>query len=70
MTGAPGEALQPTTGPEITPTDAPQGVTSSRGYLTTPAELKIIAAKAEMGLEPYASAVDVVLEWADRPWDF
>src|SRR5690606_10912137 len=44
MTGAPGEALQPTTGPEITPTDAPHAVTSSRTYLTPPADLKLLAA--------------------------
>lgn len=41
-----------------------------RSYLTTPDELQIIAEKAEEGIEPYASAVEEVLDWADRDWDY
>lgn len=43
---------------------------SSRGYLTTPGELHVIAEKARQGLQPYASAVTNVLAWAARDWDF
>src|SRR5690606_28783437 len=42
----------------------------SRGYTTTPQELVEIKRKADLGLEPYASAVAVVLEEADEDWDF
>lgn len=42
----------------------------SRGYLTTPQELEAIAAKAEEGIEPYASAVEYVLHEADDDWDY
>lgn len=41
-----------------------------RGYLTTPGELRVIADKARAGIEPYASAVRDVLDWADRDWDY
>lgn len=40
----------------------------SRGYLTTPQELRAIAAKAGRGLEPYAGAVEQVLEEAEQPF--
>jgi hypothetical protein len=40
---------------------------SSRGYTTTPAELRAIAQKAKAGIEPYKSAVKEVIEWANRP---
>lgn len=30
----------------------------------------VIAGKAEQGLEPYRSAVDDVLDWANKEWDF
>lgn len=43
---------------------------SSRGYLTTPGELRIIAAKAERGIEPYESAVSEVLKAAEKDWDY
>ncbi len=42
----------------------------SRGYLTTPQELKAIAQKAELGTEPYKSAVEEVLKWADKKWEY
>lgn len=41
-----------------------------RSYLTTPAELRVIADKAEAGIEPYDKAVSEVLEWADRKWNY
>jgi hypothetical protein len=41
-----------------------------RGYQTTPAELQVIADKANMGIEPYASAVTDVMAWAEKPWVF
>lgn len=41
-----------------------------RSYLTTPDELYVIADKAEAGIEPYASAVKEVLNWAGRDWDY
>lgn len=43
---------------------------TSRGYLTTPQELRTIAQKAAQNIEPYRSAVDEVLAWAARDWDF
>ncbi len=43
---------------------------SSRGYLTTPAELKIIAQKAAQGVEPYKSTVRGVLSDANRTWNY
>lgn len=42
----------------------------SRGYLTTPQELVSIKQKADEGMEPYKSAVEGVLEWADKDWDY
>ena len=45
-------------------------VTDSRGYLTTPQELTVIARKAKQGLEPYRSAVLDVLQWADKEWKY
>jgi hypothetical protein len=42
----------------------------SRGYLTTPQELKVIAKKAEQGIEPYQSAVNDVLQWANEDWNY
>ena len=52
-----------------TPTETTT-VTDSRGYLTTPQELIVIARKAEQGLEPYHSAVIDVLQWADMEWKY
>jgi hypothetical protein len=43
---------------------------ASRGYLTTPEELRVIAEKASRGIQPYADAVSDVLQWAARDWDF
>lgn len=61
----------PTRGPSPTPTfSAVDAADGSRGYMTTPAELRAIKAKADTGLEPYASALAVVLRWAERDWDF
>jgi hypothetical protein len=42
----------------------------ARGYLTTPEELQAIAAKAQQGIEPYHSAVAVVLDIAGKAWDY
>lgn len=42
----------------------------SRGYLTTPNELRIIAQKAAGGLEPYKRAVEDVLNAANDDWDY
>jgi hypothetical protein len=42
----------------------------SRGYLTTPDELKSIKHKADQGVEPYEGAVKAVLEWAESPWEY
>lgn len=49
---------------------AQQGAVRPRGYMTTPAELVDIAQKAEQGIEPYASAVEDVLDWAEQDWDY
>lgn len=43
---------------------------SSRGYQTTPGELREIAQKADLGIEPYASAVEDVLRFAKRNWSY
>lgn len=51
------------------PTKA-HNVTDSRGYLTTPQELSVIARKANEGLEPYHGAVLDVLQWANMDWDY
>jgi hypothetical protein len=61
-----------TLSPTQTPTAAPaiSTSTSPRGYQTTPQELTEIARKAEQGIEPYHSAVNDVLEWADQDWNF
>jgi len=54
------------------PTDPPPTATTrpshSRGYLTTPEELAEIKRKASLGIEPYAGAVAVVMDWADKKW--
>lgn len=50
---------------------APRPTTGqARGYLTTPAELQVISAKATQGIEPYRGAVTVVIKWANRKWDY
>lgn len=55
----------------ISPGTGPTGTAGqSRGYLTTPQELKVIADKAEQGIEPYASAYKDVIAQADRKWDY
>jgi hypothetical protein len=41
-----------------------------RSYLTSPAELRVIADKAEADLEPYVGAINEVIDWADREWDY
>ena len=50
--------------------EPPPPATGSRGYLTTPSELLAIANKASRGVEPYKSAVEEVLDWAGRSWNF
>lgn len=42
----------------------------SRGYTTTPQELRVIRDKAEQGIEPYASAVAEVLDIAGHSWSY
>src|SRR5215471_19750061 len=41
---------------------------TSRGYLTTPQELKVIAQKAQQGIEPYQTYENELLDWANRDW--
>jgi hypothetical protein len=41
---------------------------AARGYFTTPLELSLIRAKADEGVEPYASRVPQVLAMAATPW--
>jgi len=43
---------------------------ASRGYLTTPEELRVIAQKAAEGIEPYKSAVADVLDAANAGWGY
>jgi hypothetical protein len=76
--GTPPVTNTPTASPTHTPLEPTQtsepeashtaGI--SRGYLTTPQELTVIAKKAEQGLEPYQGAVNDVLQWADKEWKF
>lgn len=54
--------------PELEPKAHKTGF--SRGYLTTPQELTEIARKAEQGIEPYQSAVNDVLLWANKEWNY
>ena len=57
----------------LEPTQTPKPVyetVKSRGYLTTPEELKVVAKKAEQGMEPYQSAVNDVIQWADMEWQY
>jgi len=64
--------ISPTAVP-VEPTQTPQPVHQtgkSRGYLTTPQELEVIAKKAEQGIEPYQSAVGGVLQWANKDWNY
>lgn len=61
---------RPATQPLAAQQPAPGTPGASRGYLTTPQELRAIAEKAAAGLEPYRSAVDQVLQWANRDWDY
>lgn len=42
----------------------------SRGYLTTPQELREIKFKALQGIEPYKSAYRHVLKYANKPWEW
>lgn len=55
----------------VAPTQTPKPThetRKSRGYLTTPEELKVIAQKANQGIDPYHSAVNEVLAWANKEW--
>jgi hypothetical protein len=66
MTQIPAFRISPS--PVMTPTrETPD---SSRGYLTTLHELRVISQKAEQGKEPYKSAVDNVIQWANKDWTF
>jgi hypothetical protein len=58
----------------ITPTSSPTQIPSptsipsrSRGYMTTPQELRLIAQKADQGIQPYKEAVDAILKYAGDP---
>lgn len=67
---SPVAANQPVPLAAAAPTGQPASSSGSRGYQTTPQELVEVARKAAQGIEPYASAVDDVLSWANRPWTF
>lgn len=41
-----------------------------RGYLTTPDELVAVKQKADLGIEPYQSAVSQVMDIANEPWTY
>ena len=56
----------PSSTPE--PAGSPAPPSRSRGYLTTPGELDAVRRKAAAGIEPYAAAVALTLEWADKKW--
>ncbi|MGE5422665.1 MAG: hypothetical protein ACM3QW_05340, partial [Ignavibacteriales bacterium] len=56
--------------PTKVPASPPVKEGMSRGYLTTPKELAVIAEKAGQGMEPYQGAVSEVLLWANMQWDF
>ena len=68
-TQTPTKMLEPTPQPTVTPSPTPIP-SNSRGYLTTPVELAVISEKADQGLEPYKGAVEVVIEQANRDWDY
>jgi hypothetical protein len=60
-------ALAPTEAPAVSPTPIPDFLaqpTHARGYLTTPNELRRIAALARAGTEPYKAAVKAELGYA------
>lgn len=65
---SPSPEATPTAPATPAPTDPPAPPSRSRGYLTTPGELLAVRRKAEAGIEPYASAVALTLEWADKKW--
>ena len=56
-----------TTTEDLLPTAEPG---QSRGYQTTPGELKEIKRKADAGIEPYKTAVNLVFEEARKGWGF
>ena len=58
------------TEPVQTPESLPLPPGKSRGYMTTPQELAAIAKKADQGIEPYQSAVNQVLQWSNKDWDY
>lgn len=61
----------PVTALATKPVNAPIATAGqSRGYLTTPGELVVIGQKAAQGIEPYASAAEDVIKWAERKWDY
>lgn len=57
-------------GTRPTTPSGPVGASSSRGYMTTPAELVAIQQKADQKIEPYRSAVSAVMKLANAAWDF
>src|SRR5437899_3339593 len=62
-----GSVLPP---PPPPPSPSPLPTSGSRGYVTTPAELQAIAAKAAQGIEPYRSAVLAVMNFANTSWPY
>ena len=72
MPGSPSPTSVPSIGSQgPTPQPAPTASAGEpRGYLTTPGELEAIAERARAGEEPFATAVDDVIDEADRPWEY
>ncbi len=51
--------------PPPPPPPSPLPTSGSRGYVTTPTELQAIAAKAALGIQPYADAVSSIKNFAN-----
>ncbi len=64
------QALAIATGQVHLPLIAKDELPQSRGYLTTPQELTVIAAKAKQNIEPYKSTVALVIEVANEKWAY
>lgn len=71
FTATPTPSPEPATATAGPPSQTPPPLppNGSRGYLTTPQELALIRQKADQGIEPYAGAVKLAIEWADKKWD-
>lgn len=67
VTPTPTATPTPVVTPSPTPTPAPPAAGGSRGYLTTPDELRVIKQKADQYIQPYKASYDSLMSYVRSP---